>query len=202
VVLLRRDSRTAKLWWSLFGVTVALAAIAGLALPVLLDRTLTLVVWGPALALGVVVDGLWSRQRVLGAVALVMLGAVLVVPTVSVLTDHSGPTTGLDRVVSFARPGDVVAVRSAGKLPEVEWTLGVRSGRPWRAVSLAGLPRVGGIIIGDARPTGRVWVLDWNSNLRAARDYVRCAPDWRFGRSRVLCLQRDITHPVTVTPLS
>jgi len=202
VVLLRTDARTAKLWWSLFGVMVTLAAVAGIVLPVLLDRTLTLVFWGPALALGFAVDALWSRTRVLGVVAVVVLGAVLVVPTVGVLTDHSGPTTGLDRLAAVAQPGDVVAVGAVGKLPEIEWTLGARSGHPWHVVTLAGLPRAGAILVGNAHPTGRVWVLDWNSRLRRATDYVRCAPDWQFGRSRVLCLQRDITHPVTVTPLS
>jgi hypothetical protein len=201
-LLLRRDAPTAKVWWSLFGVTVGLAALGGLFLPLLLDRTLTLVAWGPALALGVVVDALWSRWRVLGACAAVALVVLLAVPTTAVVSDRSGPTTGLNRLVAVARPGDVVAVRSAGKLPEVEWTLGVRSGRPWHAVTLPGLPNAAGILVGDVHPTGRVWVLDWNGLLRSARDYVRCAPDWTFGRSRVLCLQRDVTHPVTVTPLS
>jgi hypothetical protein len=201
VLLTRRDVRTAKVWWSVFGVTVALAALGGLVLPLLLDRTLTLVAWAPALALGVTVDALWSRARVLGVCALVALVALLVVPTATVLSDRSGPTTGLDRLAAVARPGDVVAVHSAGKLPEVEWTLGVRSGQAWRAVTLPGLPKVGAIFVGDSRPTGRVWVLDWNRRLRSARGYVRCAPDWSFGRSRVLCLQRDITHPATVTAL-
>ena len=202
VLIVRRNRADARIWWSLFGVTVALAAVAGLALPVLLDRTLTLVLWGPALALGVLVDVLWSRARLLGVVFVVVLAVVLVPSTVTLLTDHSGPTTGLDHLAAVARPGDVVAVRSIGKLPEIEWSLGVRSGRPWRAVTLPGLPKVGGVLVGDAQPTGRVWVLDWNSGLRSARGYVRCAPDWTFGRSRVVCLQRDVTHPVTVTPLS
>jgi hypothetical protein len=202
VLLHRRDARTAKVWWSLFGVTAGLAVVGGLALPLLLDRTLTLVAWAPALALGVVVDVVWSRSRALGVAAVVLVLAVLVPPTLGVLTDHSGPTTGLDRLVSVARPGDVVAVHSVGKLPEVEWTLGVRSGQPWRAVTVPGLARVGGVLVGDATPTGRVWVLDWNRRLRVARDYLRCAPDWTFGRSRVVCLQRDVTHPVTVTPVS
>jgi hypothetical protein len=168
----------------------------------LLDRTLTLVAWGPALALGVAVDALWSRARVLGVCAAALLLVLLVVPTAAVVSDHSGPTTGLDRLAAVARPGDVVAVRSAGKLPEVEWTLGVRSGQTWRAVTLPGLTNAAGVFVGDTRPTGRVWVLDWDGRLRSARDYVRCAPDWSFGRSRVLCLRRDVTHPVTVTPLS
>ncbi len=202
VLLVRRDSRDARIWWSLFGVTVALAAVTGLALPVLLDRTLTLVVWGPALVLGVLVDVVWSRSRVFGVVAVLVLATLIVPPTIGVLTDHAGATTGLDHLAAVARPGDVAAVRSVGKLPEIEWTLGVRSARDWRVVAVPGLARVGGVLVGDTAPTGRVWVLDWSSRLRVARGYVRCAPDWRFGRSRVVCLQRDVTHPVTVTPLS
>jgi len=202
VLLIRRDPRTAKVWWSLFGVTVGLAAVGGLVLPLLLDRTLTLVAWAPALALGVVVDAVWARSRALGLTAVVLLLLVLVPPTVSVVTDHSGPTTGLDRLVAVARPGDVAAVRAAGKLPEVEWTVGVRSGQPWRAVTVPGVKNVAGVLVGDVAPTGRVWVLDWNGQLRVARGYARCAPDWYFGASRVVCLQRAVSHPVTVTPLS
>jgi hypothetical protein len=201
VLLARRDATDARLWWTLFGGVVALAALFGLALPVLLDRTLTLVAWAPALALGVLVDALWSRRAWVGVLATVVLLVTVLVPTVGVLTDHSGVTTGIGRLVAVARPGDVVAVQPAGKLPELEWNVGVQGARAWRPVAIGGLPRVAGIAIGGRRATHRVWVLDWGSHLDHSPGYVRCAPDWRFGRSRVLCLRRA-SHAVTATPLA
>ena len=202
VLLLRRHAPLdARLWWSLFATMVGLAALLGVVLPVLLDRTLTLVAWGPALALGVLVDVLWRKVRLLGVLATVVVLVALAIPTVGVLTDHTGITTGADHLLAVARPGDVVAVRPAGKLPEIEWNVGVRGSRAWRPVTVAGLGRVAGIALDGHRATQRVWVLDWNSRLRRAPGYLRCAPDWRFGRSRVLCLRRT-PSPVVVTPPS
>jgi hypothetical protein len=74
----------------------------------------------------------------------------------------------------------------------VIWTLGVRGHEPWRAVSVAGIvPKVAGLALGDGPVSGRVWVLDWNSRVRVADGYTRCAPDQNFGVSRIMCLRRD-----------
>lgn len=199
LLLRRRAPVDGRVWWSLFATMVGLAALLGFVLPVLLDRTLTLVAWGPALAVGVLLDTVWSKARVVGVVASVLLLVALAIPTVGVLTDHSGVTTGADHLLAVARPGDVVAVRPAGKLPEIEWNVGVQGTPAWRPVTINGLGSVSGIALGGHRSTHRVWVLDWNSRLQRAPGYVRCAPDWRFGRSRVVCL-RASKPPVTVTP--
>jgi hypothetical protein len=53
------------------------------------------------------------------------------------------------------------------------------------------VPKVAGLALGGGPPSGRVWVLDWNSRVRAADGYSRCAPDQNFGVSRIMCLQRD-----------
>jgi hypothetical protein len=190
LLLWRRDVVLGRIWVSCFAVTVTLAALAGLVAPVLLDRTLTVVSWGPLLAIGVFVDAALTRSRVLGAVAVVVLAGLTVPAAVGVVTDHSGPTTALRRLEVVARPGDVIAVRSAGKLPEIAWSLGVRGSQPWRQVAVAGLPRTGAIELGTGAASGRVWVLDWGSRLRNAAGLERCAPDWKFGVSRILCLQR------------
>ena len=58
-----------------FVIPLALAALAGLVAPVLLDRTLTMTAWAPALAVGVALDALLTRQRVLGIVAVGLGGA-------------------------------------------------------------------------------------------------------------------------------
>jgi hypothetical protein len=57
-------------------------------------------------------------------------------------------------------------------------------------VSLPGItPVVSAMALGGGPPSGRVWLLDWNSLVREADDYTRCAPDQNFGRSRIMCLQ-------------
>jgi hypothetical protein len=107
------------------------------------------------------------------------------------LAGSTGADRALRRLEAVARPGDVVAVRAAGKAPEVQWTLGVRGHQPWQPVTLTDvLPTVAGLRLGGRAPTGRIWILDWNSRVRAAPGYQRCAPDRHFGVSRILCLRR------------
>ncbi len=196
VLLVRRDRRLGAVWGALFAVPLALAALAGLAAPVLLDRTLTLAAWAPFLALGVLLDWLLCRARVVGVVAAVVVGVLLVPPAVTAVTGSSGADRGLRRLELVARPGDVVAVRSAAKAPEVRWALGVRGHEPWRPVTVAGVaPAVAGLALGGAPPTGRVWILDWSSRVREADGYTRCAPDRNFGVSRIMCLRKDGTTP-------
>jgi Dolichyl-phosphate-mannose-protein mannosyltransferase len=190
VFLWRRERGVGSVWWAGFALPVALAALAGLFAPVLLDRTLTLTSWAPLLALGVLLDAVLRRSVVVGAVAVLALGLLMVPPTVTAITGTTGADRALRRLEAVARPGDVVAVRSAIKAPEIEWSLGVRSGQSWRPVSLPGItPVVSAMALGGGPPSGRVWLLDWNSLVREADDYTRCAPDQNFGRSRIMCLQ-------------
>jgi hypothetical protein len=192
VLLARREPRLGRVWTACFAVPVALAAVAGLAAPVLLDRTLTMTAWAPMLALAVVVDALWTRVRVLGLVAMVLLVVLVVPPAVNAVAASSGADRMLRRVEGMARPGDVVTVRPAVKAPEVDWTLGVRDSGAWRPITLTDVqPTVAGLRLGTGPATGRVWVLDWNSRVRAAPGYERCAPDRHFGVSRIMCLRRD-----------
>jgi hypothetical protein len=192
VLVVRRDQPLGRVWCACFAVPVALAAVAGLAAPVLIDRTLTMTAWAPMLALAVVVDALLARTRVLGVVAIAVLVVLVVPPAVAAVAQSTGADRALRRLEAVAHPGDVVAVRAAGKAPEVDWTLGVRRNRPWRPVTLADVnPPVAGLELESGRPSGRVWVLDWNSRVRAAPGYERCAADRHFGVSRILCLRRD-----------
>jgi hypothetical protein len=159
---------------------------------VLLDRTLTLGAWAPLLAIGVLLDVLLTRARVVGVLALLVVGALLIPPTFLTVSESSGPDRALRRLEAVARPGDVVAVRSADKASEVVWTLGVRGSEPWRAVTVTGIvPKVAGLALGGGPLSGRLWVLDWNSRVRRADGYSRCAPDQNFGVSRIMCLRRD-----------
>jgi hypothetical protein len=196
VLLLRRDRRLGTVWAALFALPLALAALFGLAAPVLLDRTLTLTAWAPLLAVGVLLDWLLRRAVVVGVLAIVMVGVVLAVPTYTVVTQSSGPDRAFRRLEAVVRPGDVVAVRTAARQPEVLWNMGVRGHEPWRPVTVAGVvPQVAGLALGGAPPTGRVWVLDWRSRVREADGYTRCAPDQNFGVSRIMCLRKDGTTP-------
>src|SRR6185437_6714837 len=158
------------------------AAAAGLVAPVLLDRTLTMVAWAPMFAIAVVLDRLLRRAPALGVAAVVVAALLVLPPSFSALAGSTGADRALRRLEAVARPGDV---------PEVRWTLGVRGHQPWQPVTLTDVvPTVAGLRLGGAAPTGRVLILDWNSRVRAAPGYQRCAPDRHFGVSRILCLRR------------
>jgi hypothetical protein len=195
ILLVRSDRRLGRVWGACFVVPVALAAVLGMLAPVLLDRTLTMTAWAPMLALALVLDAVLARTRVLGVIAIALVVVLVVPPAVEAVAASSGPDRALRRLEAVARPGDVVAVRSAGKAPEVQWTLGVRGPLPWRPVTVADIsPTAAGLQLGRGAPSGRVWILDWNSRLRDAPGYERCAADQNFGVSRIVCLQREGTH--------
>lgn len=192
VLLARRERRLARVWGACFAIPLALAALAGLVAPVLLDRTLTMTAWAPALAVGVALDALLARRRVLGILAVGLGVALLIPPAISAVAESSGADRALRRLETVTRPGDIVAVRSAGRASEVRWSLGVRGAQPWRPVTVEDVtPTVAGLQLGNGPASGRIWVLDWNSRLRSAPGYERCAPDQNFGVSRILCLRRD-----------
>jgi hypothetical protein len=191
-VIWQRDRRLSRVWLACFAVPLTLAAVGGLLVPLLLDRTLTLAAWAPLVAGGAALDWLWRRWTVLGVVAVAAVLVLLVPSTIDLVEKPSGANHGIRALAALSRPGDVLAVRAAAKLPEVEWSLGVRGSRAWRPVDVPGVADVAGIVSGDRAPSGRVWVLDWNSRVRDADGYRRCAPDRRFGVSRILCLQRDV----------
>jgi hypothetical protein len=163
-----------------------LAALAGLSAPVLLDRTLTVAAWGAPLAIGFFVALVARHGRVLAAIALVAI-TVVAVPEGLAALDHRGPDHQLRHLEHVVRPGDIVASRPAHRLPELAWTIGVRARTPYHLVGFRGHPDVRGFIVGSGPPSGRAWVLDWSS-APLAPSSSRCAPDWRSGTSRVVCL--------------
>jgi hypothetical protein len=87
------------------------------------------------------------------------------------------------------RPGDVVAIRPAGKLPEIAWSIGVRGTSSYRRVAIPGLRHAAGFIVGDRAASGRLWLLDWAKKPIPFVGRRVCAPTWSLGSSRVLCLQ-------------
>ena len=174
----------------------AVAAVAGLALPVVIDRTFTVVAWGPVLAIAFALDAVASRHRAAGAVAFVALLAVMLPSTAYAVTVRSGPDVAIRHLQSVAHTGDVIAVRPAWKGVETQWSIGVRGGRAFRTVHVAALPDAASRVIGRGPATGRVWVLDWHHYALA--NAAPCAPTWQRGTSRVECVRvspRSIARP-------
>ncbi len=187
-MLVRRDRTLGRVWCCCFVVPVALAALTGAVAPVLLDRTLTVVAWAPLLAIAFVVDAA-ARRSTLGAIAVVVVLALVMVPaSLRAVTRVPNPDRILGHLEHVARPGDVLALHPAGRLHELEWSLAVRSGQPYRVVGVEAFRKTLGIVRGRAPLSGRVLLLDWAKRRLPLPPASRCAPDWRFRGARISCL--------------
>lgn len=161
VMVHRRDPLT-RVVVGLAVVPVAVGALAGLVVPVTLDRTFTLMAWAPAVAVGLLVEAVAARRARILALALGLAVVALVATGVpAVVGGHTGPDVPLRLVAEHARSGDVIAVRPASKAPELEWSLGVRAHPDSDRVRLPGR-RAYALRLGDRRLSGRVWLLDWH----------------------------------------
>lgn len=165
VVLWRSDRVLARVWTCCALIPVALATVAGLVVPVLLDRTLTVAAWGPYLALGALAGAVFRRSRTAGALGCVALAAMTVPSTIAYLRQPSAPSRILAEVQRVAKPGDAVAMLPTLRMHELVWTVGVRGGRPFHAARVPSVLRASGIEIGSAAATGRVWLLSWGHAL-------------------------------------
>jgi hypothetical protein len=191
VAMHRRAPALTRVWLCCFAVPVACAVVLGLLAPVMLDRTFTLVAWAPLLALGFALDALVQRSRVIGALGLLAVLTIMVPSTVRTVTSRIGPDAPLRRLQQVARPGDVVAVHTAGKAPEIQWSLGARSEYLTTTVAKPGLRNSFALALGSGPPSGRVWLLDWRHYSTAELSgFTRCAPTWSWGSTRILCLAR------------
>lgn len=188
VLLVRSDARLGRVWLCCFAVPVTIAAIVGLAEPVVLDRTFTLMAWAPVVALAFVLDAIFRRNRVVGALALAGVVAVALPSALTIVTEHKGPDSPLRALQTRVRPGDIVGVQPVSKAPELQWSLGVQTHSSTRQVSVPGSPRAFGIRIGTGVPTGRVWLLNWNAHRTPADLVSECGPGWGSGRVRIRCL--------------
>ncbi len=172
-----------------FVLPVTLATIAGLAEPVVLDRTFTLFAWAPPLAIGVLVDRLAGRRRLVAALAVVVLLALVVPSTVTTVTAATGPNAPVRHLERVVRAGDVVAVRPASKAPELQWSLGAQQGRSIRRVSVPGLHHAYAMTTDTLPRSGRVWLLDWRSYpVPATNPPAHSAHRWSWGHTHLRCL--------------
>ena len=189
VVVWRRDRRLGRVLVCCSFVPMLLAAAAGTVEPVLLDRALTVAAWGPMLAIGFLLVGFGRVARPIGVVAVAVVAVVAVGAGIHVVATTTGPDRVLRHLEAVARPGDLVAIRPAGKLPEIEWSLGVRSHQPYRVVKVQGLANSSGILLGAGPWSGTTWLLDWSHRPLPGGAGTACAPPWGGSGSRVLCIR-------------
>jgi hypothetical protein len=189
VTVWRRDRQLGRVLVCCAFVPALLAAATGTVAPVLLDRTLTFAAWGPLLAIGFLIGGIAQRSRAVAAVVVVAIAIVAVPAAINVVETRSGPDRALRHLEQVVRPGDVVATRPAGKLPELAWSIGVRGSERFHSVLITGLGNTAGFELGNGPHSGRIWLLDWSHRPLPGPARARCAPDWSHGSSRVLCLR-------------
>ena len=189
-VLHRVDAKLGRVWVCCVLVPTALAALSGTVAPVLLDRTFTVVSWGPFLAIGFLVAALTRRSKLLGAAVIAALLLVMVPSAVQVVATRQNPDGVLRHLERVAGPGDVLAIHPGGRLAEIEWSLGVRSGAPYRVVAVRGLEGTAGIARRAGPTSGRLWLLDWAQQPLPAPSAPRCAPDWAGAGAHVYCLRQ------------
>ena len=206
VAMWRCDRRLARVVMCCSFVPLGLAALAGLAVPVLLDRTLTLMAWGPMVALAFVVRAAPGRPalRYLGWAALVVLVVVMAGSAWPTVSTRSTADRVLRHLQQVAGPGDVVALRPAGRLHLLEWSLGVRAGDSYRVETVPGIPDTAALRLGPTTAsTGRLWLLDWSKHHLVSVPGPRCAPDWRVAGARASCLLMGSAsgHSLALSPI-
>lgn len=192
IVCWQQDRQLALVLACCFGVPAVLAGVIGLRAPLLLDRTFTVVAWGPLLALGYLLDAIIRRAPVLGTAtgAIAAMAMLSCVPGVLVA---AGPTAALTELESVARSGDIIAIQPPSKGVELYWNLAVRSDEgDARAIQVPGLHAAVAVALTGHRPSGRIWVMQYtNQHL----DYHRlrlCAPTWHHGPTRMLCIRSNV----------
>lgn len=191
VLIVRADRRLARVWFDCFLIPVSIAAVAGLVAPVVLDRTFTLMAWGPVVALAFVLDAVMRRNRFLGALAVAAVLVMALPSAWTIVTRSKGPDAPLRALEARARPGDIVAVQPLSKAPELQWSLGVQTHSSTRQVSVPGHPRAFGIRMGTGASTGRIWLLNWHAHRTSANPIPACGPRWGWGHVRIHCLMAD-----------
>lgn len=188
VLLWRSDRWLGRVFGCCVLVPAVLATFAGFIAPVMLNRTFTLLAWGPCLAVGYLVAGLTHRSRILGTLAIGVLALVMIPAAVTTVDAPSSVDRALRHVEHVARPGDIVASHPAGRLHLLLWSMGVRKGEPSKPVPLLGLGNAAGVMLVNGPPTGRTWLLESTGPVSDAGKQ-RCASNRSYGSLHVVCLQ-------------
>jgi hypothetical protein len=189
VALWRRDNRLGWIWVCLGALPFVAAAVIGAFSPFLLDRTLSVAAWAPALALGVIGDVVIARWRLVGtAVVAATLAAILIGTAGFLAVKQYDVDLSMDHLAAVVRSGDVVATRPARYGALADYRIGVLSGAPMHAVRVPGVSDTDAFRFGAAPATGRVWLLALASDRRHPPGYESCAPLWTDGVTRIECL--------------
>lgn len=169
-------------------VPFGLAAVVGLATPVLIPRFVVAFGWVVPVALAAGIVWVARSMRWVGLVAGLVLAGTVLASTVRVLTVEWPVDRAVARLHAVARPGDVVATSPAWYAAILDWHLGVH-GPPGsgRAVEVPGLDDTYGIVIGAGPPTGRLWILRPVGEGTALSGRA-CADPWTDGVATVDCL--------------
>lgn len=188
VLLWRSDRWLGRVFGCCVIVPAVLGALIGLTAPVMLDRSFTLIAWGPCLALGYLVGGVTHRSRVLGPLAIGVLALVMIPTAVTAVDGRSNVDRALRHVERVARPGDVVASHPGGRLHLLLWSIAVRRDVPYRAVPLVRLRDAQGVRLGHGPQSGRTWLLESTGRVND-EGKQRCAPNRSYGSLHVVCLR-------------
>jgi hypothetical protein len=187
ILIVRRNRPLGRLWLAGFALPIALAALAGLLEPVVLDRTFTLFAWAPILAVAFVLDAILRRSIVIGAAVVVIAALTLVPSAIDTANATSGPDSPLRALEGRVRPGDIVAVIPRSKAPELAWTLGVRHGTGFAPVRVPSMRNAYGFQYRGDDPSGRLILLDWRHRNPPASTRS-CGTPWGHGHTHVRCL--------------
>jgi hypothetical protein len=189
-VLWRRDRRRGRIWLCLGALPFAAAAVIGCFSSFLLDRTLSLEAWAPALALGVLGDALIIRWRRAGTALVAAALVAVVVGTAGFLAvKRFDADLSMDHLTAVTRPGDVVATRPARYGALADYRVGVLGRAPVRSVRTPGLADTDAFRVGDVPATGRIWLLSLADDHRHNPGFAPCAPTWTDGVTKVECLR-------------
>ena len=185
VVLVRADRILGRTWCALGALPFALAALIGAFTPFLFDRSLTLSAWAVPLAVAFLVGASVERSRSLGIAVAVLVVVVSLGSTVVLVRRTTEFDRSADHLAAVIQPGDVVATRPVRYGLFTQWRLDLGP-----RVAVDGLPpNTVARRVGNAAPTGRIWVLTPIRDDDPFAGFHRCAPRWTDGTKKVLCLR-------------
>ncbi len=186
-----------RVWCALFLGPVALLAAVGLWSGVLAPKSLMVVSWGVAVALGSLIGWAWDQRWLAGGLVAVLV-VLLTVPYVdAALTLDEGSGSMVDAVRVEARPGDVVAMRPGNLGTLLEWYLGRVDDRELVPLDVE-LPETVAWVVDAERPTGVVWLVEAPGRVDQldGTDLVRCGDTVDVGGGyRLTCLDRRAIDP-------
>jgi hypothetical protein len=168
---------------------IATYVVVGLHVHVLLPRALAFAAWAPLLALAALCDRALERFPLVGAATIALVAVVVIPSGVNAAYPAQAPhAAAFAAVRTAARPGDEVVMTPAFLWTMPTWYFGVRWDGHASHVDRPDLA-ASGVVIGGAKPTGRVWLLVSVVYPPTTAGLAPCAPPRRLDGLNVYCLQ-------------